>query len=134
MYPLVGPQLSLNLLDGSTRADGIMQDLRKVPATLHAQLFVLTPPVLAHMPSVPACPDLQLSLNLLDDPVLASAFAVSLRTSFNQVPHAVSDPVGKCITTAGLLGRDFCLFTTTAPTRTCWALSLWNDVSEADRI
>lgn len=38
---------------------------------------------------------LQLALNLLDDPVLASAFSVSLRTSFNQVPHAVQDPVGE---------------------------------------
>ncbi|KAF6255218.1 hypothetical protein COO60DRAFT_237950 [Scenedesmus sp. NREL 46B-D3] len=34
-----------------------------------------------------------LTLNLLDDPALATAFAVSLRTSFMQVPHAVSDPV-----------------------------------------
>eukprot|EP00879_Flechtneria_rotunda_P012231 GHRR01012773.1.p1 GENE.GHRR01012773.1~~GHRR01012773.1.p1 ORF type:complete len:1051 (+),score=372.66 GHRR01012773.1:153-3305(+) len=35
----------------------------------------------------------QVTLNMLDDPVLAGAFAVSLRTSFLQVPHAVSDPV-----------------------------------------
>lgn len=34
-----------------------------------------------------------LTLNLLDDAALAAAFAVSLRTSFMQVPHAVSDPV-----------------------------------------
>jgi hypothetical protein len=36
-----------------------------------------------------------LTLNLLDDPALAAAFAVSLRTSFMQVPHAVTDPVGE---------------------------------------
>jgi hypothetical protein len=36
-----------------------------------------------------------LTLNLLDDAALAAAFAVSLRTSFMQVPHAVSDPVGE---------------------------------------
>eukprot|EP00878_Enallax_costatus_P020352 GHUV01021506.1.p1 GENE.GHUV01021506.1~~GHUV01021506.1.p1 ORF type:complete len:850 (+),score=172.67 GHUV01021506.1:211-2760(+) len=34
-----------------------------------------------------------MSLNLLDDPALAAAFAVSLRTSFLQVPHAVADPI-----------------------------------------
>jgi hypothetical protein len=36
-----------------------------------------------------------LTLDLLDDPALAAAFAVSLRTSFMQVPHAASDPVGE---------------------------------------
>lgn len=36
-----------------------------------------------------------MELNLLDDPTLAAAFAVSLRTSFLQVPHAVADPVGE---------------------------------------
>jgi hypothetical protein len=36
-----------------------------------------------------------LTLNLLDDAALAAAFAVSLRTTFMQVPHASSDPVGE---------------------------------------
>lgn len=36
-----------------------------------------------------------ITLNLLDDATLAAAFAVSLRTSFMQVPHAVADPVGE---------------------------------------
>jgi hypothetical protein len=35
-----------------------------------------------------------ITLNLLDDPQLATAFAVSLRTSFAQLPHAIADPVG----------------------------------------
>jgi hypothetical protein len=53
--------------------------------------------VWTNKPHLPPCfpPFLQFALNLLDDPVLASAFSVSLRTSFNQVPHAVSDPVGE---------------------------------------
>jgi hypothetical protein len=38
----------------------------------------------------------QVSLNLLDDPTLAAAFSVSLKTSFLQVPHSVQDPVGGC--------------------------------------
>jgi hypothetical protein len=34
-------------------------------------------------------------LNLLDDPGLATAFSVSLRTTFAQVPNAVSTPEGE---------------------------------------
>lgn len=34
-------------------------------------------------------------LNLLDDPTLAAAFSVSLRTAFAEVPNAVTTPRGE---------------------------------------
>jgi hypothetical protein len=35
-------------------------------------------------------------LNMMDDEMLAVAFATSLKTTFLEVPHAVADPISEC--------------------------------------
>lgn len=65
------------------------------------------------------------SINMLDDPTLASAFAISLRTSFAEVPHAVAEPVG--MHTFAMM-RQLCHLCQLCTCHSIWGLLPWQVV------